>query len=181
MRFNVCTASHVEWITAADYPHKDQNSDASFPSTCYKLKFSFFTILKGWTYYRVPCYYTAEISSFFWTMHLLSFFILSYEHLWQISMKRFLLHRLFFCFVERASRYMRVMKPTLYTIYLKFVHSFTIPLYVSGLLLAHHQEAAMYMYYSWYVLCKLSHMYMSPPDDGLLASSKRYSDWINLR
>jgi hypothetical protein len=36
--------------------------------------------------------------------------------------------------------------------YLSSVYSVTIPLHVLGLLVAHHQEVAMYICYSWYVL-----------------------------
>jgi hypothetical protein len=36
--------------------------------------------------------------------------------------------------------------------YLSSVYSVTIPLHVSGLLVAHHQEAAIYICDSWYVL-----------------------------
>jgi hypothetical protein len=35
---------------------------------------------------------------------------------------------------------------------LSSVYSVTIPLHVSGLLVAHHQEVTMYICYSWYVL-----------------------------
>jgi hypothetical protein len=45
----------------------------------------------------------------------------------------------FFCFVNCASRYMRVITPT-------SVYSVTIPLHVSGLLVAHHQEVTIYIY-----------------------------------
>jgi hypothetical protein len=57
----------------------------------------------------------------------------------------------FLCFVVRAS-HMRtsVMKPTLCTIYP--VYSVTIPLQVSGLLAAHHQEVTMYICNNWYAL-----------------------------
>jgi hypothetical protein len=36
--------------------------------------------------------------------------------------------------------------------YLSSVYSVTVPLHVSGLLVAHHQELTMYICYSWYVL-----------------------------
>src|SRR5215468_331905 len=39
---------------------------------------------------------------------------------------------------------------------LSSVYSVTIPLHVSGLLVAHHQEVTMYIYDSWYVLNLLS-------------------------
>jgi hypothetical protein len=39
--------------------------------------------------------------------------------------------------------------------YLSSVYSVTIPLHVSGLLVVHHQEIAMYMCDEWYVLCFL--------------------------
>jgi hypothetical protein len=42
--------------------------------------------------------------------------------------------------------------------YLSSVYSVTIPLHVSGLLVAHHQEVAMYT--------------LLPPDDGQLSSPK---------
>jgi hypothetical protein len=47
--------------------------------------------------------------------------------------------------------------------YLSSVYSITIPLHVSGLLVAHHQEVAMYICDSWYVLsflvdCQLAWM-----------------------
>jgi hypothetical protein len=46
--------------------------------------------------------------------------------------------------------------------YLSSVYSVTIPLHVSGLLVAHHQEVTMYIYNKWYVLhilvdCQLGH------------------------
>jgi hypothetical protein len=56
------------------------------------------------------------------------------------------------CFDDRASRYMRVMKPTRCTIYLQFIQSLYLPLHVSGLLVAHHQEVTMYICNNWYVL-----------------------------
>jgi hypothetical protein len=56
------------------------------------------------------------------------------------------------CFVDRESRYMRVMKPTWCTLYHQFF-SVTIPLHVSGLLVVHHQEVTTYTRcYKWYVL-----------------------------
>jgi hypothetical protein len=47
--------------------------------------------------------------------------------------------------------------------YLSSVYSVTIPLHVSGLLVAHHQEVAMYICDNWYVLyvlvdCRLAWM-----------------------
>jgi hypothetical protein len=77
--------------------------------------------------------------------------------------------------------------------YLPSVYSFTIALHVSGLLVAHHQDVAMYISnngYVFYVLvdCRWAwtpdselklttrancHTYtLLPPDDGLLASPK---------
>jgi hypothetical protein len=57
------------------------------------------------------------------------------------------------CFVDRASRYMRVMKPTWRTIYLaSSAYSVTIPLLDSGLLLAHHQEETICVCNNLYVL-----------------------------
>jgi hypothetical protein len=49
--------------------------------------------------------------------------------------------------------------------YLSSVYSVTIPLHVSGLLVAHHQEVTMYICNKWYVLyilvdCQLLHMYI---------------------
>jgi hypothetical protein len=43
---------------------------------------------------------------------------------------------------------------TIYT-YLQFVYSVTIPLHVSGLLVAQHQEVTMYVCNNWYVLYAL--------------------------
>jgi hypothetical protein len=40
--------------------------------------------------------------------------------------------------------------------YLSSVYSVTIPLHVSGLLVAHHQEVTMYICDSWYVLYVLA-------------------------
>jgi hypothetical protein len=86
-----------------------------------------------------------------------------------------------------------VMEPTWCTIYLQF-YWVTTPLHVSGLLVAHHQEVAMYIYGNWHVLyilvdrqwawmaCQKStrcttrtncHICtLLPPEDGLLASLK---------
>jgi hypothetical protein len=49
--------------------------------------------------------------------------------------------------------------------YLSSVYSVTIPLYVSGLLVAHHQEVTMYICDSWYVLYVLRriHTYHAVP------------------
>jgi hypothetical protein len=58
--------------------------------------------------------------------------------------------------------------------YLSSVYSVTIPLHVSGPLVAHHQEITMYICDNWYVLCVLvdCRVYtLLPPDDGLLAGS----------
>jgi hypothetical protein len=64
--------------------------------------------------------------------------------------------------------------------YLSSVYSITIPLHVSGLLVAHHQEVTMHMCSNWYVSyvlvdCRQAWVYaytLLPPDDGLLASPK---------
>jgi hypothetical protein len=83
--------------------------------------------------------------------------------------------------------------------YLSSVYSVTIPLHVSGLLVAQHQEVTMYICDNWYVLyvfvdCRRGWMewnkfhciqvhqrtthtncriyILLPPDDGLLASPK---------
>jgi hypothetical protein len=52
------------------------------------------------------------------------------------------------CFVDRASRY--VCNNWMH--YLSSVYSVTIPLHVSCLLVAHHQEVTMYICNNWYVL-----------------------------
>jgi hypothetical protein len=57
-------------------------------------------------------------------------------------------------------------------LYLSSVHSVTIPLRVSDLLVAHHQEVAMYICNNWYVLYVLVDCLLLPLDDGLLASAK---------
>jgi hypothetical protein len=98
------------------------------------------------------------------------------------------------CFVDSTSRYMSVIKPTCCTIYLQFF-SVTIPLHVSGLLVAHHQEVTMYICDKQYVNvgepasiptrpdvsplrctartnCHIYEYTLLPPDDGLLASPK---------
>jgi hypothetical protein len=59
--------------------------------------------------------------------------------------------------------------------HLSSVYSVTIPLHVSGLLVAHHQEVAMYTCDSQ--LKRTTHTNCNiytllPPDDGLLASPK---------
>jgi hypothetical protein len=55
------------------------------------------------------------------------------------------------------------------------------PLHVSGLIAAHHQEVSMYVCDNWYVLyvlvvCRWAWMEWNytllPPDDGLIASLK---------
>ena len=65
------------------------------------------------------------------------------------------------CFVERASRYIRVMKTNLMP-YLSSVYFVSPPLHVSGISVAHHQEAYYiyiyiyiytHTYNNWYVLC----------------------------
>jgi hypothetical protein len=71
--------------------------------------------------------------------------------------------------------------------YLSSDYSDTIPLHVSGLLVAHYQEVAMYVCDNWYVLYVLvdfgrpdwngtrtdCRIYtMLPPDDGLISSPK---------
>jgi hypothetical protein len=58
----------------------------------------------------------------------------------------------FLCFVDRASRNVRVTKPTWRTIYLFSVYLVAIPLRVSALLVAHQQEVTVYKCDSWYVL-----------------------------
>jgi hypothetical protein len=59
---------------------------------------------------------------------------------------------------------MRMMKPTVCTIYLQFIE-ITILLHVSGLLVAHHQKVTMYICENWYVLCVLV---ICRPADGRL-------------
>jgi hypothetical protein len=78
--------------------------------------------------------------------------------------------------------------------YLSSVYSVSIPLQVSGLLVAHHQRVTMYMCNKWYMLyvlvdCQLARLgadsqlkrttrticyiyALLPPDDGELASPK---------
>jgi hypothetical protein len=64
--------------------------------------------------------------------------------------------------------------------YLSSVYSVTIPLHVSGLLVAHHQEATICIFESWdmlYVLVDCQPTWcewntLLPPDDGQLASPK---------
>jgi hypothetical protein len=78
--------------------------------------------------------------------------------------------------------------------YLSLVSSVTIPLHVSGLLVAHRQEVKIYIYvYSLYIyidyiymtIGKCCHIYiyiyrLLPPDDGLLASPKHVDvQWLN--
>jgi hypothetical protein len=76
------------------------------------------------------------------------------------------------------------------THYLSSVYLVTIPLHVSGLLVAHHQEVTMYVRHNWYVLYVLvdfrrayrqsTNTYNTycrictvlPPDDGLLSNPK---------
>jgi hypothetical protein len=55
-------------------------------------------------------------------------------------------------FVDRASQYMYVCNETDLMHYLSSVYSVTIPLHVSGLLVAHHQVVTMYISNKWYVL-----------------------------
>jgi len=77
------------------------------------------------------------------------------ESRWRIEMgtPRRKVHRYFFfkCFVDRASRYIRVMK-TNWMHYLSSVYFVSQPLHVSGMSVVHHQEVK-YIYNSWYVLC----------------------------
>jgi hypothetical protein len=57
------------------------------------------------------------------------------------------------CTVELCDNmYTNVCSETNMMHYLSSVYSVTIPLHVSGLLVAHHQEVTMYMRNSWYVL-----------------------------
>jgi hypothetical protein len=78
--------------------------------------------------------------------------------------------------------------------YLSSVYSVTIPLHVSGLLVAHHQEVTMYICDNWYVLvnCQRADSRLRrtpltnyliytllPPDDGLLAKPETYSSTVN--
>jgi hypothetical protein len=55
-----------------------------------------------------------------------------------------------------------------------YLSSVTVPLYVSGLLVVHHQEVIMYICNNLYVLYVLVVTYIAliPPDDGILASPK---------
>jgi hypothetical protein len=59
-----------------------------------------------------------------------------------------------FCYVDRAYRYTCAYEynETNFMHYLSSVYSVTIPLNVSGLLVAHHQEVTVYICNSWYVL-----------------------------
>jgi hypothetical protein len=80
-----------------------------------------------------------------------------------------------FMFSDRAHLYVHACNETNIMHYLSSVYSVTIPLHVSGLLTAHHQEVTMYVCDNWYVPYVLvdCHIYTSlPPDDGLLASPK---------
>jgi hypothetical protein len=71
--------------------------------------------------------------------------------------------------------------------YSSLVYSVTIPLHVSGLLVAHHQKVTMYICNNWYVLyvsqlkrttrticCTYK---LLPPDDGQPASPKHVEVW----
>ena len=61
-----------------------------------------------------------------------------------------------FCFVDRASRYVYVIKTNLMHC-LSSVYFVSQPLHISGMFVAHHQEVyCIYIYiYNWYVLCFL--------------------------
>jgi hypothetical protein len=72
--------------------------------------------------------------------------------------------------------------------YLPSIYTVTIPLHVSGLLVAHHQEVTIYICDTWYVLYVLgdcrrtpptaeSWRKLLPPDDGLLAITKHVEVW----
>jgi hypothetical protein len=76
------------------------------------------------------------------------------------------------CFVDRASRYMHVMKPPWSTI--SSVYSVTIPLHVSGLLVAHHQEVTMYICNKWYVFYVLVDCH---PNQASWQSTKTYNTY----
>jgi hypothetical protein len=72
--------------------------------------------------------------------------------------------------------------------YLSSVYSVTIPLHVSGWLVAHLKEVTMYICDNWYVLyvlvdCRwdwLSYHRLLPPDVGQLATPKHIeAQWLN--
>jgi hypothetical protein len=60
---------------------------------------------------------------------------------------------------------------------LSSVYSVTIPLHASGSIVAHHQEATMYICDNWYVFYIYT---LLPPDDGLLASPKHVGVFLIL-
>ena len=55
-----------------------------------------------------------------------------------------------YCFVERASRYIRVKKTNVMH-YLSSVYFVSQPLHVSGVFIAHHQEVYIYIYIYVYI------------------------------
>jgi hypothetical protein len=74
----------------------------------------------------------------------------------------------FLCFVDRAPRYIRVMKPYLLH-YLSSVYFVNQPLHVSDIFVAHHQEVcpANKLSTKKHNTYKLLYIYSIPPDDGL--------------
>jgi hypothetical protein len=107
--------------------------------------------------------------------------------------------RVFLCFVDRASRYIYVIK-TNWTHYLSSVYFVSKPLHVSGVFVAHHQE--VYCIYTATGTCfsfqltlcwpanrqstekhstyQLLYIYSIPPDDGLQIRPKYVEvDWRN--
>jgi hypothetical protein len=73
------------------------------------------------------------------------------------------------CFVDRASRY--VCNETNLMHYVPSAYSVTIFLHVSDLLVAHHQEATMYVCNKWYVLYVLVDCQWAWPVEHNITSS----------
>jgi hypothetical protein len=69
------------------------------------------------------------------------------------------------CFVDRASRYILVMKTNLFQ-YLSSVYSINQPLHVSGIFVAHHQKANRQSTKK-HNTYQLLYIFSIPPDDGL--------------